>query len=55
MHIKISKFLKLNFVEEQSGHTIKNLRMNKGNEFITCDDFLKKYGIEYQLSAKYTL
>ena len=29
--------------------------MNKGNEFITCDDFLKKYGIEYQLTAKYTL
>ena len=42
------------YVERQSSHSIKILRTNRGIEYIVCDDYLKKYGIKHQLTARYT-
>ena len=36
-------------------HTIKILRTVRDIECTACDDFLKKYGIEHQLTVRYTL
>lgn len=42
------------YVEKQSGHVIKNFRTDRGTEYTVCDDFLKKDGIEHQMTARYT-
>lgn len=42
------------FVEKQSGFEIKILRTDRGTEYIACDDFLKKHGIQHQMTARYT-
>ncbi|PRQ23286.1 putative RNA-directed DNA polymerase [Rosa chinensis] len=42
------------YIEKQSGRKIKVLRTDRGQEYIVCDDFLKKNGIKHQLTARYT-
>ncbi|GJP30446.1 hypothetical protein CLOM_g1713 [Closterium sp. NIES-68] len=47
----------LPFVERQSGHPCKSIRTDRGGEFLGGDltAWLKKQGIEHQLTTSYTL
>ncbi|KAL4388518.1 hypothetical protein GQ457_09G024580 [Hibiscus cannabinus] len=42
------------FVEKQSGCKIKALRTDRGQEYLTCADFLDQHGIQQQLTTRYT-
>ena len=41
------------FVERQNSYHIKILRTDRGQEYLVCDDFLEKNGIQHQLTTKY--
>ena len=41
-------------VEKQCGRSIKTLRTDRGTEYIVCDGFLQKHGINHQMTARYT-
>lgn len=42
------------YVERQSGYTLKTLRTDRGTKYIVCDDFLRKHGVKYQMTSRYT-